>query len=436
MLNKLPLLDIAAKLRSGQLDLTDYYVDGVFHQLIADDQIEAFVPEPDRQNRVLRDALVLRDRYPDPSSRPPLYGVPIGVKDIYHVDGFVTQAGSLFPAGELVGVEASSVTKLKENGALILGKTVTAEFAYFEPGPTRNPRNLAHTPGGSSSGSAAAVAAGFCALTLGTQTIGSVIRPAAYCGVVGFKPTYNRIARDGIIAVSDALDHVGMFTQDVAGMELAASILCENWRSLPESGNLPKLALPVGAYLDQSSPEALDFFEQHVRLLEQAGYSIQRLPLLEDIQKIRLHTFRLMSAQMAETHANWFARYEALYRPRTAEFIRGGQKVTREEQDFDLAMQRQVRERVAQAMQKNGIDLWISPAATTAAPKALHSTGDPAMNLPWTLIGFPAITLPTMSETADGLPFGLQVTGAFGDDERLLQWSKGISAALFGGKAA
>ncbi len=432
MASPIPLLQTAETLRDGQISLTDYYIHGVFHQLLADAQIEAFVSEPDRQNRVLRAADVLRARYPNPADRPPLYGVPIGVKDIYHVDGFPTQAGSTFPAGVLGGAEASSVTRLKDAGALILGKTVTAEFAYFEPGPTRNPRNLAHTPGGSSSGSAAAVAAGFCALALGTQTIGSVIRPAAYCGVVGFKPTYNRIARDGIIPVSDALDHVGLFTQDVAGMELAASLLCENWRSLPENGTLPKLAIPVGAYLDQASPEALAFFEQHVSLLEKAGYSIQRVPLLEDIQEIRLHTFRLMSAQMAETHANWFPHHEALYRPRTAEMIRGGQKVTREEQDFDLAMQRQVRERVAESMQSKGVDLWISPAATTAAPKGLNSTGDPAMNLPWTLIGFPTITLPTASQTADGLPFGLQVTGTFMEDERLLQWSKALGETLAG----
>ena len=430
MLYQTPLFQTAAALRSGLLDLNEY-ADQIYTRLERfDGEIESFVPASDRRGHWRQAAVDLQKRYPDPARRPPLYGVPIGVKDIYHVDGFVTQAGSTLPWEELVGKEASSVTKLKANGALILGKTVTAEFAYFEPGPTRNPRNLAHTPGGSSSGSAAAVAAGFCALALGTQTIGSVIRPAAYCGVVGFKPSYKRIARDGIIPVSDALDHVGMFTQDVAGMELAASLLCDSWRTLPEPDSLPRLAIPVGVYLEQASPEALDVFADHVRKLEAAGYSIQRVPLLDDFQAIREQTFRLMSAQMAEVHADWFARYEPLYRPRTATMIRNGQQVTREQQAADLKMQRETRERIAEAVQASDIDLWISPAATSAAPPGLQSTGNPAMNLPWTLIGFPTITLPTASVSADGLPFGLQVTGALNEDERLLQWSKRLSEAV------
>src|SRR5262249_2824459 len=161
---------------------------------------------------------------------PSLYGVLIGVKDIFRATGFPTRAGSRLPPELLAGDEASCVTLLKSRGALILGKTVTAEFAYIDPGPTRNPYNLDHTPGGSSSGSAAAVAAGYCSLALGTQTIGSVIRPASYCGIVGFKPSYDRIPTDGVIHVSKALDHVGLLMQDVPGMALAASILCREWR--------------------------------------------------------------------------------------------------------------------------------------------------------------------------------------------------------------
>ncbi len=141
--------------------------------------------------------------------RPPLFGIPIGIKDIFHVNGFSTHAGSRLPPKQLMGEEAKCVSDLKKAGALILGKTVTTEFAYFEPGPTMNPHNPNHTPGGSSSGSAAAVAAGLCPLALGSQTIGSIIRPASFCGVVGYKPSYDRISRDGVIPVSPSLDHIG-----------------------------------------------------------------------------------------------------------------------------------------------------------------------------------------------------------------------------------
>ncbi|MFN8425991.1 MAG: amidase [Anaerolineales bacterium] len=190
--------------------------------------ILAFIPEENRFERLLKEAEELVKKYPDPSNRPPLFGMTVGVKDIFHVDGFVTQAGSKLLAQDLQGNEAASVTKLKNAGALILGKTVTTEFAYFTPGPTRNPHNPSHTPGGSSSGSAAAVGAGMCDLALGTQTIGSVIRPAAFCGVVGFKPTYERISREGVIPLSPTFDHVGVFANDVEMVGRVASVLVEN----------------------------------------------------------------------------------------------------------------------------------------------------------------------------------------------------------------
>ncbi|MDQ3007957.1 MAG: amidase, partial [Chloroflexota bacterium] len=190
------------------------------------------IPEEDRFGRLHEDAETLVLSYPDLITRPSLFGALVGVKDIFHVEGFVTQAGSRLLSGLLQGTEAKSVTRLKEAGALIFGKTVTTEFAYFFPGPTRNPHNPEHTPGGSSSGSAAAVAAGFCHMALGTQTIGSIIRPAAFCGVVGFKPTYDRISREGVIPLSPSLDHIGFFTSDVETAKHAAAVLIGDWRTV------------------------------------------------------------------------------------------------------------------------------------------------------------------------------------------------------------
>lgn len=423
------LSETAAALRAGQRDLREY-VEQACDQLDArDPEIAAFVPESGRRERLRQQAAALAARYPEPASRPPLYGVLVGVKDIFRVDGLPTQAGTQVPAAELAGAEAASVRALREAGALVLGKTVTAEFAYFEPGPTRNPLNLAHTPGGSSSGSAAAVAAGFCPLALGTQTIGSVIRPAAYCGVVGFKPSFGRIATDGVIPVAAALDHVGLFTADVAGLELAAPLLCRDWRTLPaENGRLPRLGIPTGAYLEVASAEALVAFELAVARLEAAGYPLERVPLLANFRDIHQQTFRLMAAQMAANHADLFARYAPLYRPRTAAMIHTGQQVMAAEQASVLALQAETRAQVAAAQAAHGIDLWISPAATSAAPAGLQSTGDPAMNLPWTLIGFPTLTVPTRMRDLARLPYGLQIAGAFMDDERLLRWSGALAA--------
>jgi Asp-tRNA(Asn)/Glu-tRNA(Gln) amidotransferase A subunit family amidase len=177
-----PLIATAGALRSGQLDLVDYVEQTCRRVEALDPQIKAFLPEPDRLGRLRQEALALQARFPDPTRRPSLFGVLVGVKDVFRVDGFLTRAGSQVPADRLAGVEAACVSLLKSQGALILGKTVTAEFAYIDPGPTRNPHNLDHTPGGSSSGSAAAVAAGFCALALGTQPL---VLPFALLHTVG-----------------------------------------------------------------------------------------------------------------------------------------------------------------------------------------------------------------------------------------------------------
>src|SRR5690606_16531226 len=174
-----------------------------------DPEVKAMLPESDRLHRLRAEAALLREQSQTPDDYPPLFGALVGVKDVFHVDGFVTRAGSEVPPELFAGPEAAVVRLLREAGALIAGKTVTTEFAYMEPGPTRNPHNLEHTPGGSSSGSAAAVAAGMVNLAVGTQTIGSVIRPAAYCGIVGFKPTLNRIPTEGLVYFSPTIDHVG-----------------------------------------------------------------------------------------------------------------------------------------------------------------------------------------------------------------------------------
>jgi Asp-tRNA(Asn)/Glu-tRNA(Gln) amidotransferase A subunit family amidase len=426
-----PLVSTATALRSGERDVLAY-IDEICDRVAdADPHIHALLPEEDRRARLQREALRLQMRFPDPAARPPLYGIPVGVKDTFCVDGFPTQVGSQLPPELFVGPEASCVTKLREAGALILGKTVTTEFAYFEPGPTRNPHNLAHTPGGSSSGSVAAVAAGFCPLALGTQVIGSTIRPAAYCGIVGFKSTYGRISTSGLIKCADSLEHVGYFAQDVMGIAFVAPLLCQDWRAgqAPRTDVLPVLGVPEGPYLAQASAEALSAFEEQLARLHSAGYPIRRVDALHNIEEINRRHMRLVFAEMAQVHTAWFAQYESLYRPRTAAALREGQMVTEEEQHQSRAGRAVLRSELETLMQQHAIDIWVSPATTSPAPEGLESTGSPLLNLPWTYAGMPAITVPAGRAT-NGLPLGLQCAAAAMADESLLAWAIPIETTL------
>ncbi|MBD3305041.1 amidase [candidate division KSB3 bacterium] len=429
MIAKAPLAKTAQALRTGTLDLPEY-IKVLCDKIDANEpQIQAFVPETDRRSRLVREAADLQKRFSDPVNRPPLYGIPVGIKDIFRVNGFPTHAGSSFPPDLFTGAEAACVTLLKEAGALIAGKTVTTEFAYFEPGPTRNPYNLNHTPGGSSSGSAAGVACGFFPLALGTQTIGSVIRPAAFCGIIGFKPSFDRIPTAGLLFFSKSLDHVGLFTQDLQGVELACSIMCRDWQPVTPDDRLPMLGVPDGPYLEHASAEGLAAFEAQIKTLAQAGYQIKRVRMFENFEALNQQHRQMMAAEAAQEHADWFARYRGLYRPKTLEILLKGQQVSAAELDAARAARLQLRQQLTDLQADQGIDCWISPPATGPAPEGIHATGNPIMNLPWTNTGLPTITIPA-GMSANHLPLGFQCTAGFGQDEQLLAWMQGIQAAL------
>ncbi len=429
-LHPTPLAATVAALRDGSLDL-HAHIDTLCDQIDAvEPQVQALLPEEDRRARLHRDADALLARCPTPAQRPPLFGALVGVKDIIHVDGYVTRAGAALSPELFAGDEAAVVGLLRAAGALILGKTVTTEFAYFEPGPTRNPHNREHTPGGSSSGSAAAVAAGFCELALGTQTIGSVIRPAAFCGVVGFKPTLGRIPSAGIVYFSRTSDHIGLFTKDIAGMRLAASALCGAWLDVTlTDADIPVLGVPDGPFLRQTDPAALAAFNAQLARLAAAGYTIWHVPTLLDIAELNQTHRRLVFAEFAREHAQLYAQFKSLYRPRTAEIIEQGRRVS----DGELAELRQatfvLRDSLEKQMDQAGIDLWICPSAPGPAPAGLHATGDPNLNLPWTNAGMPAVTLPA-GHAAGGLPLGVQLVGPTEEDEMLLAWAELVAADL------
>ncbi|MCY4018920.1 MAG: amidase [Chloroflexi bacterium] len=390
-----------------------------------EDKIQAFVAEENRFDRLRRDAEALLDRHPQRAERPPLFGALLGIKDIFHAGGFTTRAGAALPPDLFAGEEAKIVTQLKQAGALVLGKTATTEFAYFEPGPTRNPHNPAHTPGGSSSGSAAAVAAGLAHLALGTQTVGSVIRPAAYCGIVGYKPSFDRVSTQGLVTFSKSADHVGFFCQNVADMQAVAEALVADWAGGEAPARLPVLGVPDGAYLQGST--ALDAFEAQIRQLEKVGYPLRRISVLDDIESIDAYHQDMIAAELALGHEGWFAKHGHLYRPRTAALIRYGGTISLARLEQAREHRMIFRERIHAAMADDGVDLWLCPAAPDVAPAGIAATGDPKMNMPWTHAGLPALTLPAGLGKL-GLPLGLQLVARFGADPALLHWARGIEA--------
>lgn len=423
------IIDLLKQLRSGEMRIADYLDQLEARFVEMEPVIFSFVPEPRRWERVHAQAAELEVKWPDPANRPPLFGLPVGVKDIFRVDGLPTRAGSQLPADVLYAPESVAVTQLREAGALILGKTITTEFAYFGPGPTRNPNNPFHTPGGSSSGSAASVAAKLVPLALGTQTIGSVNRPAAFCGIVGFKPTYNRISKENVIENSTSHDHVGTFTRDVASSELIASVLCKDFaqRESVEAKDVT-FGVPNGQYLHAAEPEVLAHFYKTVEKLEAAGYTVKRLEAMPDFDEVRKQHMVVNERDAADYHAQ-FSDYFNLYEAKTLKLVHDGQKHS----DEALAKGRQakieLRNHLTGLMDEHGLDGWIMPGAPTTAPLGYASTGNPIMQLPWTNSGLPTLNMKS-GVAENGLPLSLQMAARWNEDEVLFAIGKGLEKVL------
>lgn len=426
-----PLRRVVDRLRSGSLDL-DVYVDELCDRIEgAETDVHAYVEEPARRERLHAEVGELDQRWPDVERRPPLFGVPVAVKDIVRVDRLPTRAGSLVPPEALAGPQAVMVDRLRDAGALVAGKSVTAEFAHFAPGPTRNPQDLTRTPGGSSSGSAAAVAAGTTVLATGTQTVGSVVRPAAFCGVVGWKSTHGRVPKDGVIDHSPSLDAIGMFASDVDGVTVAAQALCHDWAD-PSAVDRLVLGLPVGEYLDQVEVEALIGFSRQLDALRRAGHEVVDVPfddLLGPYPQLLAHNLTVNRCELAATHEKWFDEYREHYRPETVAGIELGRSINGSAYAEASEHLQQLRADLDDRFAAAGVHLLVAPAALGPAPGGIDSTGDPAMALPWTYAGVPAISLPGAT-TAVGLPLGLQLIAPAGSDEALLAAAAAVEPVL------
>ncbi|WP_285664291.1 amidase [Actinorhabdospora filicis] len=385
-----------------------------------DGRVRAFVAEPDRRERLLAEA--------EAAPEGPLRGVPVGIKDIVNAEGLPTRGGSGLPPEVVGGPEATVVTRLRAAGALVAGKTVTAEFAVLAPGETVNPHDPAHTPGGSSSGSAAGVAAGMVPLAIGTQTVGSVIRPSAFCGITGFKPTHGRIPIDGVIPNAPTYDTLGLHAADLAGIAAAAPVLLDGWRDTADA-RPPVLGVPDGPYLAHADIGAIASLEEQIERLREAGYAIVRARPFDDFEHIRAVQFTVNRFELARSHADWYAKYGELYRPQTARAIGEGHPITEGAYAEALAEREDVRARLAAHTDAAGVDVWLAPPATGVAPEGLGNTGNAVMCLPWSFTGWPSLTLP-VPRPAGALPLGLQLAARPGADEELLSWAAGVEGVI------
>lgn len=418
MYQDLSIRELCNRLQENKIELHTYISDSLDYVSAKDEGIFALLPETDRNQRLHREADDLLRRYPDADKRPPLFGLLVGVKDLFNVDGLETRAGSQLPAKAFRGEEAAVVTKLKELGALVLGKTVSTEFAYFSPGKTRNPLNPLHTPGGSSSGSAAAVAAGYCHLSLGTQTIASIVRPASYCGVYGFKPSWGMLSAEGVFPFSQSADHVGIIGKNVQDIAYVYALLRGGSHTVGKDDVL-RIGTVRGTYLEQASREVRDNYADTLEMLARRGYQCVEIDPFGDIERLNTKHRRLIAAEFAQNHKALYREYRDLYSLHSQELYELGMQVQSDELAALKQEQLNLRLSLMEIMVAKSISVWVTPATTTTAPLGLESTGSPLMSLPWTNAGLPSLTVPNGMD-AEGLPFGLQIIGAWQDDLRLL----------------
>lgn len=392
-------------------------------------EVEAFLPEPGRFTRLRERLDTLFECHPDPEDRPALFCATLGVKDIFNVEGFETRAGTSLPPETFEGAPSPVVERLLDAGAILVGKTVTAEFAYIAPGPTRNPHDLEHTPGGSSSGSAAAVAAGLCDIAIGTQTVGSIIRPAAYCGIHGFKPSYDALDRSGCLELAPSLDHIGCFARTIGAIRSTHAVMAaQSIKRTPRTEAL-RLGVPSEAYLERSEGSARAHFGMVRELLSGAGCEIIPTDLFSDFDELHERHMDLCAIEASRVHELWRAAHQKKYDPRTIALLDRAQELSDARRALVEESPLQLRASLERLRERTGVDAWIAPAATSCAPMGIGATGDGRLNGPWTHAGVPTLSIPA-GRNADGLPMGVQIAGAFGDDETLLDDAESLDGII------
>ncbi|HTF15967.1 MAG TPA: amidase [Burkholderiales bacterium] len=359
-----------------------------------------------------------------------LHGVPVGVKDIFDTDDLPTEMGSPAFVGNQPGKNAELVKRILVAGGYALGKTATTEFAFMHPAETRNPWNPRHTPGGSSSGSAAAVAAGHVPVAVGTQTNGSVIRPAAFCGVVGFKPSLDSLPIQGALPFAETLDQVGVFARTVADTAYFASSLAESGTFAPEIEALsrpPKIAVLPRFPWNAAEPAAAKHLQMSLKRLAEAGTELKAVALPDDFDEAHRVHRTIMLYEGAREHAPRQAVHRRVMSAALNAAIDEGLAMSHD--DYRSALAKRAALAVLARDLFEDCDALASLPAPGVAPARLDVTGDPSFCTLWTLVGFPALTLP-VGLSDGGLPYGMQLAGAAGGDDRLLRVASWCEAVI------
>jgi aspartyl-tRNA(Asn)/glutamyl-tRNA(Gln) amidotransferase subunit A len=363
--------------------------------------------------------------------RGPLHGIPIGIKDIFDVSGWPTTAGSKLWANSIARKDATIVERLRQAGAVFLGKTVTTQYASFDPPVTRNPWKLDRTPGGSSSGSAAALACGMCLGALGSQTGGSITRPASYCGVAGIKPTYGRVSCSGVVPLAYSMDHPGPLARCVYDLAILLRAIAgpdaldptcsprpvpDYLARLKSGGLLPRLGIVRGLFLERADKSVQEMMDQTARTLSQKGAKLVDLALPASFSEVVARHRKVMAVEAAMFHRSRFAQHPDDYGPQITALLQEGFSCPAP----DYAECKEHQRLLTQHMDSfdRAVDALLVPATTGTAPDAA-TTGDPAFNSPWSYLGYPTVCIPS-AWTPDGLPLGVQLVGVPWSEAELL----------------
>ena len=438
MPHALSITQAAEEIRSGRLSPVEL-LHACFSRIDAlDGQLHAWV-NLDREGAE-RDARGLQEELARGRYRGPLHGIPVGIKDIIDVKGLPTAAGARHLYNRVPDEDAAVVARLRRSGAVIPGKTVTTPFACFDPAETRNPWNPDHTPGGSSSGSAAAVAARMCPAALGSQTGGSISRPAAYCGLVGLKPTFGRISLRGILPVSYELDHPGPFTrsvgdaavilQSLAGRDpldpLSADVPVETCRIEPPPRS-PRVGVIRTYFPDNADETMRAATDGAIDRLASEGAEFTSVQMPGSFAELHDNHALLLAVGAASVHEERYDAHPDAFPPGLCEIMERGRAA--DAVDYARARRHQIAFKSEVLAAFEGVDLLLTPATPTPAPPGLTSTGSPAFNSPWSYAGLPTIVLPAACASA-GLPAAIQLVARPFAENRLLSISAWCEARL------
>ncbi len=422
-LNELSLTEATQLIQSGAMLPRDLVTDCIAQIEAADDELGAFTTFDAAR---MFDQLKAIERWPH---KPPLYGIPVGIKDIMETAAMRTTMGSRIYQDLIPPRDAACVALLRAAGAIIAGKTETTEFAYFAPGKTRNPHAMNHTPGGSSMGSAAAVSQLMVPLALGTQTAGSVIRPAAYCGVVGYKASYGAMSLAGVFGFAQSLDTIGFFVREVNDLAVVRHALLGTPKKSPIIPDVIRVGFVKTPHWSLVEPNQLQLMVEVRNYLEGHDFEISEIEVEPENQALTQAQITIMAYEGCRSLSFEYSLHPNLLSDQIKELIERGRDTSfedyRQALELTAIWQRKVQETFHQ------YDVLLTPSAPGEAPEGLDGTGDPIFNRTWTLLKVPCIHLPVASG-ANGLPLGVQLIGPFNRDDQLISIARRMQEVLAG----